>query len=420
MRQATVVCIPYNRLIDPQTDVSKELWQGFGPDGLGVITVSGVPGYVERREALLPLADSFAKLPAAAKQACENEDSQYNVGWSHGKESLRNGIKDIHKGSFYANPLQDTYDVDDASARCFSTYYTPNIWPQQDLPQLEPAFKALGSLIITVGLKLAAHCSRYVQHNLSAAQGQELTEQQQQQLDFVTQLSTSCCHKARLLHYFPFDRHHDQQQQAGLSDEDWCGWHLDHGALTGLCSAMYIKDGQEVACPDPSAGLYICDRSGQVVQARIPSGHIAYQMGQVMAIQSGGLLRATPHYVRAASAGEPGISRNTFAVFMQPDLATELVAPDVPEALVQELCCDCGHWAPGMTFGEFAQLTLHGYYQDPPHAAGAVGDSNANGQGQGNAGLAGKDIAPAAVYAAVEAAGRQLPGRQLQVLVMHE
>jgi hypothetical protein len=41
---------------------------------------------------------------------------------------------------------------------------------------------------------------------------------------------------------------------------------------------MYIKDGQQVPCPDPRAGLYICDRSGQVVQAAIPAGHIAYQV----------------------------------------------------------------------------------------------------------------------------------------------
>lgn len=41
---------------------------------------------------------------------------------------------------------------------------------------------------------------------------------------------------------------------------------------------MYIKDGQQVPCPDPSAGLYICDRSGEVVQAAIPPGHIAYQV----------------------------------------------------------------------------------------------------------------------------------------------
>jgi hypothetical protein len=46
----------------------------------------------------------------------------------------------------------------------------------------------------------------------------------------------------------------------------------------GLTSAMYIKDGQQVPCPDPRAGLYICDRSGQVVQAAIPARHIAYQV----------------------------------------------------------------------------------------------------------------------------------------------
>jgi len=144
----------------------------------------------------LPLADVFAQLPAAAKQACENEDSQYNVGWSHGKESLRNGIKDIHKGSFYANPLQDTYDVDDSSASRHRTYYTPNVWPSKQLPQLEPALKALGSLIISVGLKLAAHCSRWV----CKAWRQQLMGQHQQatcldkvQLSCTTLSCTTLC-----------------------------------------------------------------------------------------------------------------------------------------------------------------------------------------------------------------------------------
>lgn len=114
---------------------------------------------------------------------------------------------------------------------------------------------------------------------------------------------------------------------------------------------MYIKDGQQVPNPDPSAGLYICDRSGQIVQASIPADHIAYQMGQVMAIQSGGLLRATPHYVRAA-AGGPDVSRNTFAVFMQPETTMRLEAPRGVEALGTLLCLDSGHWTPGMTFGE--------------------------------------------------------------------
>jgi isopenicillin N synthase-like dioxygenase len=72
------------------------------------------------------------------------------------------------------------------------------------------------------------------------------------------------------------------------------------------------------------------------------------QMGQVMAIQSGGLLRATPHCVRAAAAGEPGVSRNTFAVFMQPETSMPLEAPKAAAGLGALLCMDSGHWAPGM------------------------------------------------------------------------
>jgi len=38
-----------------------------------------------------------------------------------------------------------------------------------------------------------------------------------------------------------------------------------------------------------------------------------------MQLHSGGLLQATPHFVRASSsAAAAGVSRNTFAVFMQP------------------------------------------------------------------------------------------------------
>lgn len=110
---------------------------------------------------------------------------------------------------------------------------------------------------------------------------------------------------------------------------------------------MYIKDGKPVPTPDPQAGLYICNRAGQVVQASIPPNHIAFQLGQVLSIQSGGLLRATPHYVRAAAAGGPGISRNTFAVFMQPDLGVVLNPPKGLEVLGGLLCMDSGHWSAG-------------------------------------------------------------------------
>ena len=34
--------------------------QAYGPDGLGILTVSGVPGFAELRQRLLPLAQAFA------------------------------------------------------------------------------------------------------------------------------------------------------------------------------------------------------------------------------------------------------------------------------------------------------------------------------------------------------------------------
>ena len=39
----------------------------------------------------------------------------------------------------------------------------PNVWPREHLPELQPAFEALGRRVVEVGLKLAALCDMYVQ-----------------------------------------------------------------------------------------------------------------------------------------------------------------------------------------------------------------------------------------------------------------
>lgn len=160
---------------------------------------------------------------------------------------------------------------------------------------------------------------------------------------------------------------------------------------------------------------------------------------QVMAIQSGGLLRATPHCVRAAAGGPPGISRNTFAVFMQPDLDTPLKPPAGLDALGGLLCLDSGHWEPGMTFGEFAEHTLAGYYQHTRADSADASDGSCEDAAAGRwdqhgnslsspkprarsgsrapaAAAAGKDVAPASVHMAVAATGRSLA----QLMVLHD
>lgn len=53
--------------------------QAYGPDGLGLLTVAGVPGFVELRQRLLPLAQAFAVCgPPGFLQHCHQ-----NKGFLH-------------------------------------------------------------------------------------------------------------------------------------------------------------------------------------------------------------------------------------------------------------------------------------------------------------------------------------------------
>jgi hypothetical protein len=45
--------------------------------------------------------------------------------------------------------------------------------------------------------------------------------------------------------------------RAGDDDfSSWCGWHNDHGSLTGLTAAIYLNEmGEVVEGTDPSSGI---------------------------------------------------------------------------------------------------------------------------------------------------------------------
>lgn len=156
------------------------------------------------------------------------------------------------QGSYYANPLYDQPFSDAALVEKFPSFCAPNLWPTADLPELEPAFKALGRLICETGFLLAQHCDKYAKSVNPSYEDGRLHR-------IISQSRTA---KARLLHYFPMTV--EAAASAGGVDVDgsWCGWHNDHGSLTGLCSAMYFNEkGEEIANPDPNSGLYIRART---------------------------------------------------------------------------------------------------------------------------------------------------------------
>lgn len=86
------VIIPYASLADPSANLGAQIEEGFGYAGLGLILVSGVPNLLELREKLLPLGSVLAGKSESVKQKIELADTAYSVGWSHGKEKLKEGV----------------------------------------------------------------------------------------------------------------------------------------------------------------------------------------------------------------------------------------------------------------------------------------------------------------------------------------
>ncbi|XP_052183170.1 uncharacterized protein LOC127795490 isoform X12 [Diospyros lotus] len=305
-----------------------------------------VPGYSSLRQTLLHLSPRLASLPEDVKKELEDPNSRYNFGWSHGKKKLESGKPDMLKGSFYANPVLDTPTSDAYLIQRYPAYCGPNLWPHRAIPELEVAFKALGKLILDVGLMVAYHCDQYV------SQGMKIHDDEG--LERI--LFRSRCHKGRLLYYYPAQQSNIIQD--GDSMSSWCGWHTDHGSLTGLTCGMLLRNGVEIPCPDSAAGLYIKTRTDQIVKVVFGEDEIAYQIGETTEILSRGCLCATPHCVRAPKGEQAsGVERSTFALFMQPDWDEKLNFPKVVH-IHQELISSHG----SLTFGEYTEKLLDKYY----------------------------------------------------------
>ena len=192
--------------------------------------------------------------------------------------------------------------------------------------------------------------------------------------------------KGRLLHYYPKE---EVERMSGITassasgskekgdDTDWsswCGWHNDHGSLTGLVPATYTNSTNHVVPPpDPMAGLYVRARDGRLVKVEFPASAdcLAFQIGETAQVHTGGILQATPHAVRGSEV--TGHSRQTFAVFMEPEHDGPMPLPpgrtvgDVQSGeavkFLPKGCKTLGsRWKEGMDFGEFSEATFASFY----------------------------------------------------------
>lgn len=312
----------------------ETLEEAFGPESLGIIIVKDLPEQFRKfRHELLSYASALGNLPEEELAKLESPASKWLVGWSCGKETLKDGRYDTLKGSYYVNcapAFEDTKLQQSLAEKypSFSEYTAPNVWPASHLlPGFEQCFRSLCNLIIEVATLVARACDKYAEAKIEGYQPGYL--------EHIVKTSVST--KARLLHYFPTPQSQDAETATtqDSEDDDWCATHVDHGCLTGLTSAMFVDEdasppqtGSSFAplseldrSPDPKAGLYIHSRTGAVTKVGIPRDCLGFQTGEALEVITKGKFRAVPHFVRGAGPGfGKKIARNTLAVFTQPNL----------------------------------------------------------------------------------------------------
>ena len=227
----------------------------------------------------------------------------------------------------------------------FPEFTGQNIWPsEKSLPGFRKILEELCTLIIDTAVLVARACDRYAEAKIDAYESGYLEHV----------VKTSTITKARLLHYFPQLPSAEAIGKNGAktnvsisewtSHDDWCATHVDHGCLTGLCSAMYVNEAEcfpsltesdspsapsslpnlpELGSPpDPETGLYIHARDQTISKVSIPPECLAFQTGEALEVITGGKFRAVPHFVRAGGRSKEArsVARNTLAVFTQPEL----------------------------------------------------------------------------------------------------
>ena len=294
------VTISYNDLVSGR-DLNKEVGAAFGPEGLGLILIKDCPDFSSKRKAVLQATRKFALLPDAVKDKYAVPEASYSIGWSHGKEKMKSGVPDNAKGSFYARPLsRDVLTQDSELKTKFPEVYRDNVWPREEVPELEHTFAAMTQIQVEVGLDMCQAFDKYLHH---------LTGGQHELGRFYDMISSSVSYLGRMLHYFPV------QPEVNSKLDGLCGWHVDHSCITCVLSPLYLDlEGRPKPKPD-NCGLHVkVPTNGSICKVDIPEDCVAIQLGETFQVLSGGLLRATPHCVRACQ--NPDISREQLALFL--------------------------------------------------------------------------------------------------------
>lgn len=338
-----IVRIKYNDLVGTKDKSSffGDIKAAYGREGLGLLVVEKVPQYYQAKSELFQLSHKLVNLPKSSLDKLERPELNYGIGWSFGKEYF-DDKPDFFKASYYS--MLPQYGTDE---------HSDNVWPDE-IPALKSSVSKLGNIIREVGFDLLGVIDSYIK-----------SKYPRYSLDYSKIIKESTNNTCRVLYYFP--RGNNQ------THDDWCGWHNDHSSLTGLASASYLdKDGKELSgIKLERTGLYIQTRKGETVKAIFGPEDIAYQLGETLQIHSGGVLDATPHSVKVYNDIPSDVARCTFALFMGPNRDVPMSVPEgskienIVTSDIYQVPKVQDRFKPGMTFGEFNDITLASFAEKP-------------------------------------------------------
>lgn len=321
----TLVEIDYERLVDPTAaKVQHAVATAFGRGGLGILAVRGVPAELTAaRRKLLHMSRLLALLPEETLAAYERPEHKFVVGWSRGREKFR-GDPDTAKGSFYANALYADPAQGDAELRKrYPDSTAEPLWPDEHVgANVSSTFRELSKMMYDISFHVLRLADAVVEAELRRRPLRRIFGRLRRGKRLPLHVATherSRLHVARLLHYYP------------SRTPTWCGWHNDNSVVTALAPAMFFDDdtGRELANAPKGAGLVVYAEPNRTILVDVPDAEdvLLFQIGEAAQVLSGGALVATPHAVLPGEAAERNVSRDSFAVFVEPHWTEPLRPP---------------------------------------------------------------------------------------------
>jgi isopenicillin N synthase-like dioxygenase len=349
----SLVVVSLRDLADPSFNFEHAIHAAFGPEGLGIIAIRGIPDWESLVSSAVPLSHKLQALPSETLSSLEDPASLYSAGWSFGKEKFGDKV-DTKKASFYFNPLCD--DPSPPTRQQFPHFMPANLWPRLELPDLEHQCKRLGCVMNEVTILLAQRIDA-LEYGVKIAD----------------EMRSSLMSMARMLYYFPISQ--AEASDCGAKADGWIGWHNDSGFLTALTPDFYFQHstGQIVPNPEPeTAGLWIAARNGELHRISVPRDCMAIQCGESVQVVTGGKLVATPHCVRPP-VKTAGVSRCSMPVFVGVGATFPLTSPGPREQVFHHSVKQwvpplADRWTGQQNYAEFLGDSFRAYYG--PSAAG--------------------------------------------------